>query len=84
MAKGVWAELAIPGARLVVRATPRARRPGVSYQDGVFRIAVTAPAEEGRANAAVAEALAQALCVAKTRLTLVAGATSRDKTFQLD
>ncbi len=84
MTKGAWAELAVPGAEFAVRATPRAKKPGVSRDAGVFRIGVTAPADEGRANAAVAEALAHALGVAKTRLTLIRGATARDKTFRLD
>lgn len=84
MTKGAYAELAIEGAEFVVRATPRAKRAQLSREDGVFRIAVTAPADEGRANAAVAEALARALGVAKTRLTLIRGATSRDKMFRLD
>ena len=84
MTKGAFAHLAQPGAEFAVRATPRARQPGLSLQGGVFRIAVTAPAEAGRANAAVAETLAHALGVAKTRLTLLRGATARDKTFRLD
>jgi uncharacterized protein YggU (UPF0235/DUF167 family) len=42
------------------------------------------PPEEGRATAAVAEALAHALGVAKGRLVLVRGAASRDKRFRLD
>jgi uncharacterized protein len=84
MTKGAWADLAQPGALFTVRATPHARQPGLSHAAGVFRIAVTAPADGGRANEAVAAALAHALGVAKTRLTLVRGATARDKTFRLD
>lgn len=84
MSKGTFADLAQPGAEFRVRATPRARRAALSHQDGQFRINVTAPADEGRANAAVTEALAEALGVAKTRLTLIRGATARDKTFRLD
>ncbi|MFN4155352.1 MAG: DUF167 domain-containing protein [Paracoccaceae bacterium] len=84
MAKGEWEHMAVPGAEFRVRATPRARQPGLCLEEGVFRISVTAPADEGRANAAVAEALAHALGVAKTRLTLVRGATARDKMFLLD
>jgi hypothetical protein len=84
MARGDWSDLARPGAELHVRATPRARRPGLAYEAGVFRIGVTAPAEDGRANAAVAEALAEALGVAKSRLRLIRGATARDKTFLLE
>lgn len=84
MTKGAWADQAVPGATFQVRATPRARKPDLAFQDGVFRIAVTAPADEGRANAAVAEALAHALGVAKNRLVLIRGATARDKAFRLD
>ena len=84
MAKGAFATLALEGATFTVRATPRAKRAGLSYEEGVFRISVTAPADEGRANAAVTEALAEALGVAKSRLSLIRGATARDKVFRLD
>lgn len=84
MTKGAWSHLAISGTEFRVRATPRARQPAVTHTEDGFRISVTAPADEGRANTAVAEALAHALGVAKTRLTLVRGATARDKTFRLD
>jgi uncharacterized protein len=84
MTKAGFAQLAVVGASFQVRATPRARKPDLRYEAGVFRISVTAPADEGRANAAVTEALAHALGVAKTRLTLLRGATSRDKTFRLE
>ena len=84
MRKGERADLAVPGAEFAVRAVPRARLAGVSLEDGVWRIAVSAPAEDGRANAAVAEALAHALGVAKGRLVLIRGATSRDKRFRLE
>lgn len=82
--KAFLAALAIPGATFDVRVTPRARRPGVMRTPTGLTIAVTAPAEDGRATAAVHEALADALGVAKTRLTLIRGQTSRDKTFRLD
>jgi uncharacterized protein YggU (UPF0235/DUF167 family) len=45
---------------------------------------VTTAPEDGRATAAVAELLAHALGVAKTRITLLQGATSRHKLFRLD
>lgn len=84
MEKGHWAARAVAGAEFTVRVTPRARRAVVEEVGAVIRIAVTAPAEDGRATAAVAEALAHALGVAKTRVVLVRGATSRDKVFRLD
>ena len=84
MKKVDHAALASPGAEFSVRVTPRARQPGVTLSDGQWRINVTAAPEDGKANAAVAEALAHALGVAKGRLTLVQGATSRDKVFRLE
>ncbi|MEY4984251.1 MAG: hypothetical protein RIR62_2517 [Pseudomonadota bacterium] len=83
MEKGDLSRLALAGAELAVRVTPRARRPGVTVAGGTIRVAVTAPPEDGRANAAVAEALAHALGIAKGRLVLIRGATARDKVFRI-
>lgn len=82
--KGRWAELAVPGRVFACRVTPRARRTAIEAAGEGFRIAVTAPPEDGRANAAVADVLARALGVAPSRLTLLRGAASRDKVFRLD
>ena len=76
--------LAQPGATLAVRVTPNARRAGLELAEGVIRIAVTEVPEGGKATEAARVALARALGVAKSRLTLVRGATSRDKLFRLD
>lgn len=76
--------LARPGALIALRATPRARRNAVSVENGAIRVHVTAPPEAGAANEAVARLLAKALGVPWTRLTLVRGASARDKTFRLD
>lgn len=76
--------LALPGTLLAVRVTPNARRAGVDLVEGQIRIQVTETPEAGKATEAVRAALARALGVAKTRLTLVRGATSRDKLFRLD
>lgn len=85
MRKGERADLAVAGAEFAVRVTPRARVEGCAVgEDGVWRIAVRAVPEDGRANAAVAEALAHALGVAKGRLVLVRGAASREKRYRLD
>lgn len=77
--------LARPGADYLLRVTARARRTAVEPGgDGVLRVWVTAPPEDGRANAAVLAALAEALGVAKSRLSLVRGASGRDKRVRLD
>jgi hypothetical protein len=83
--KGAWSARALPGASFACHVTPRARKTTLAETpDGSLRATVTAAPEDGRANAAVAELLAHALGVAKTRLTLIKGATSRDKVFRLD
>ncbi|MFA5539858.1 MAG: DUF167 domain-containing protein [Gemmobacter sp.] len=84
MADPELAALARPGAEIAVRVTPRAGRAALRYEGGVVHVRVTAPPEDGKANAAVVKLLAKALGVAKTRLTLVRGATSRDKLFRVE
>jgi len=76
--------LALPGAEIAVRVTPRASRNAVLAEGGEIRVYVTVVPEDGKANAAVQKLLAKALGVAKSRLVLIRGATSRDKLFRLD
>lgn len=76
--------LAAPGTHIALRVTPRARRNSIAVSDGVIRVHVTAVPEDGKANEAVARLLADALGVARSRLVLLRGATSRDKLFRLD
>lgn len=75
---------AVPGARIAVRVTPKASRARIVEDGEVLRVYVTEPPADGRANAAVQKALARALGVPKTSLTLVSGAGARDKVFRLD
>ncbi|WP_290684996.1 MULTISPECIES: DUF167 domain-containing protein [unclassified Haematobacter] len=85
MARGELAHLVVEGARIEVRVTPRARRPGLTMpEEGPIRIAVTEVAEDGRANAAVTRVLTEALGIAPSRLTLERGATARLKLFRVD
>ncbi|MFP6741152.1 MAG: DUF167 family protein [Alphaproteobacteria bacterium] len=74
------------GLRVAVRLTPRASRAGV---DGVrldaagqayLQVRVTAPAEGGKANAALLKLLAKAWGVTRSHLAIVAGAKDRRKT----
>jgi uncharacterized protein (TIGR00251 family) len=72
------------GCILAVRAQPGARRNAiVGEQNGALKVAVTAPADRGRANEALAELLADTLGLKKSQVTLLAGATSRNKRFLL-
>jgi uncharacterized protein len=84
MKKAALAHLAIPGAEIAVRVTPKASRNAVTESETGLRISVTTVPEDGKANAAVIKLLAHALGVPKSALTLTRGATSRDKAFRLD
>lgn len=75
---------AVPGAVFAVRVTPKASRDRITADGDGWRVYVTSVPEDGKANAAVQKLLAKALGVAKTRLVLTQGATSREKVFRLD
>ena len=70
------------GCVLPVRAQPGARRNGVQgEQNGALKVAVTAPPEDGRANAALVAVLREALGVKRSQVALLSGQTSREKKF---
>lgn len=74
-----------PSVRLRVRLTPRASREQVTLKpDGTLAVRVSAPPVDGRANDALERAVASALRVAPSRVTLVRGSRSRDKLVQVD
>lgn len=74
--------LAVAGAKLAVRVTPRAKRNAVDPGDPI-RIWVTAPAVDGKATEAARKLLAKSLGIAPSRLKFVRGATARDKLFEI-
>lgn len=64
---------------------PRAKRPGVEQMpDGSWRVAVSAPAEDGKANAAVIEVLAKHFDVPKSSVKIVRGLSSRLKEVEIN
>ncbi|PYC48949.1 hypothetical protein DI396_02440 [Litorivita pollutaquae] len=77
------ADLATTGAQIAVRVTPKAARNRITVEEGAIRIYVTTVPEGGKANAAVQKLLAKSLGVAKSRLRLKRGETSRDKVFEI-
>jgi uncharacterized protein len=77
-------DLAVSGAEIAVRVTPNAGREQVTLDGSRFLIRVTVTSEDGKANKAVQKLLAKALGVAPTRLSLLRGASARDKVFRLD
>jgi uncharacterized protein len=70
------------GCVLPVRAQPGARQHRVlGEQAGALKVAVTAPAEQGRANKALTEVLREALGLKRSQIALLSGETSREKRF---
>jgi hypothetical protein len=69
---------------LAVHAQPGAKRTEVCGLHGdALKIRVAAPALEDRANEALIEFLAKRFGVAKRDVTLVGGAKSREKRFEI-
>ena len=70
------------GCVLAVRAQPGARKNAVvGEQAGALKVAVTAPPEDGRANAAITELLRDWLGLKRSQVDLAGGATNRNKQF---
>ena len=69
---------------LAVHAQPGARRTEVAGLHGdALKVRVAAPALEDRANEALVEFLAKRFGVARRDVTLVSGAKSREKRFEI-
>jgi uncharacterized protein len=71
--------------KLAVRVQARARRDEIAGERvGSLLVRVTAPPVEGKANAAVCRLLAERLGLAPGRISVVRGASSRDKLIEID
>jgi uncharacterized protein (TIGR00251 family) len=71
--------------RLSVKVIPKASRGEVlGWSGGHLRVAVTAPPERGKANAAVEQLLADVLQIRSARVRVVGGHRSRVKLLEID
>jgi len=71
--------------RIVVRVQPRARKDEIAGErNGALVVRVTAPPVEGKANNAARKLVAKRLGVAPSRVSVVRGASSRDKLIEVD
>ena len=76
--------------RISVRLTPKGGRDAIEgwwvASDGArhLKARVAAPPEDGKANRALAELIADALGVAKSKVAIVAGTTSRVKMVEVE
>ena len=68
------------GTRVRLRVKPGAKRAEiVGVLGGALKVAVNAPPERGQANGAVVDLLARTFDVSTDAITIVSGASSRDK-----
>jgi uncharacterized protein (TIGR00251 family) len=72
------------GVTVDVLVQPRASRAGVGPVAGDrLRVSVTAPPVDGKANAAVIQAVAEAFGVRRAAVSIVRGETGRRKTLHI-
>jgi uncharacterized protein YggU (UPF0235/DUF167 family) len=76
------------GVSVTVKVQPKSRRPGIqgrsaSSHGPCLRIGVNEAPEAGRANRAACAALAEALHVPASAVSVTLGQTSRDKTLHV-
>ena len=70
--------------RIAVLAHPNSKKPRIEKDlFGSLHVHVSKPPIEGQANKAVAQALAEYFKVAKSQVTLVRGAKSQQKIFDV-
>ncbi len=70
------------GTVLAVHAQPGAKRNAVlGTRAGALRVAVTAPPEKGKANAAIGVVLADSFGCRSSQIALISGESSRQKRF---
>ncbi len=77
--------------KISVKVTPKASRNKiVPYMlpdekgNDFYKIYITAPAEDGKANKAVIDALADYYDIAKSKISIISGLTSRTKIIEID
>ena len=77
------------GGVLAVKAAPKASRDAIlgpmpTVDGHALKIAVTAPADKGKANEAVIALVAAAFRVPKSAVSVIAGTTDRSKLLRID
>lgn len=72
-------------ARISIYVQPRASKTVVAgMHDGCVKIRLAAPPVDGAANAALVEFVAEQLGIAKSRVRIVSGTTSRRKVIEVE
>lgn len=67
-----------------IKVFPSARKPRIVVEDNLIKVYVNAPALDGKANAAVIKALSEHFKVRKSRIEIIKGHKSREKTIEIN
>lgn len=71
--------------RLAIKVLPRSSRNSVEeIEPGVFKIKMTSAPVDGEANKKLIELLADHFAIAKSKIKLVRGLTSKNKVVEID
>jgi uncharacterized protein (TIGR00251 family) len=72
-------------SRINIYVQPRASKTAIAgMHDGCVKVRLAAPPVDGAANAALVEFVAELLGIAKSRVRIAAGLTSRRKTVEVE
>ncbi len=75
----------MPATDLNIRLQPRAKRNAiVDERDGMLRVSVAAAPVDGLANAALCKLIAKRAGVARSRVSVIRGERSREKTVRVE
>ena len=84
MADPAFLRRSVRGVTIALRAQPRARRAALECSTaGALKVAVTAPAEDGKANAAVVALLAAEWHLPRSAFDVASGSAARDKVLRI-
>ena len=73
------------GVSFAVKLQPKASKTAIiGEMDGALKISVNAPPVDGKANEALVKFVAQLLKVARSSVTIAAGASSRNKVIRVE
>ncbi len=69
---------------LEVRVIPQAKKNLIKKENGLIKVYLTKPAQDGRANAQLIEFLSKQLKIKKYQVRIVKGEASRHKVVEID
>ncbi|HEY4496902.1 MAG TPA: DUF167 domain-containing protein [Candidatus Paceibacterota bacterium] len=71
--------------KIFVKAKPSSKKPGIiELEENKFIVAVSEPPIQGRANKAIIKTLAEHFGTSSSRISLIAGFSSKEKIFELN